>query len=83
MRNILYLVGAIAVTILILILVFQNVAFPGFYLFFFGQLNTSLAMPFFLVSVLAGTAGALYALAVRGLMDQSRADAEEVETSKF
>lgn len=65
MRN-LSLISAVTITVVILIVAFQNIRTYASFIFFFGFDNKSLTLPLLLIAILGMIAGALYANYLRG-----------------
>lgn len=81
--KIIQLIIAVALTVVILILSLQNVAFTSLFLLFTWQISATLMMPMMLTALLGIAAGALYAISIRSFADQNRQEEEEVEAGKF
>ncbi len=78
-----YLVGALIITVLLLIIVFQNVNNSAAFALFFSFNNVTLAVPVVLISGLGIAAGALYTMAIQSAINKKTEEMHEDLNSQF
>ena len=78
-----YLISAITITVLILIITFQNVPTKANFAIFFGASNMSMAMPVILISILGGAAGVLYTLAIHSAINKKEVELHDELDNQF
>ncbi|MFA6457828.1 MAG: hypothetical protein WCV72_00370 [Patescibacteria group bacterium] len=78
-----YLVGALIITVLLLIIVFQNINNSAAFALFFSFDNVVLAVPIILISGMSVAAGALYTLAIKSAIDKKTEEMHEDLNSQF
>jgi uncharacterized integral membrane protein len=77
MRNITSLITAVGITVVILIVAFQNIRTFASFIFFFGFQNKSLTLPILLIAILGMIAGALYANFLHGAVKNAAEQDDE------
>jgi hypothetical protein len=78
-----YLIAAVVITVLLLIIAFQNIQTHASFIMFFSFKNMSMTFPVFMLSVLGMAAGAFYTLAILSMVDKRREDFRDEEGSEF
>lgn len=78
-----YLISAVAITVLILIIAFQNIQNKVSIEMLFNMKNVSLALPILILVVLGIAAGSLYTLAIQSMINQKQTEMREDEESEF
>ena len=78
-----YLIGAVAVTIVILIIAFQNIAINTSFWMFFDVKNLPMTIPILFLSVFGVIAGALYTLFLQSVIAKKREDDREESEGDF
>lgn len=72
-----YLVGAISLTVLILIIAFQNITMKSSFVMFFNIESTPMTFPILLISVISMIAGALYTMFLKSMIIEKKEEREE------
>ncbi|MFH0834334.1 MAG: hypothetical protein V2A63_03015 [Patescibacteria group bacterium] len=78
-----YLISALGITVVLLIIFFQNVQTAASFALFFGFKNVNLSFPLMLVAVLGITAGALYTLAIQSMINKRAEELRDELDSQF
>jgi uncharacterized integral membrane protein len=76
-----YLIGAVAVTVLIIIIAFQNISSSAQFWILFQAKNASLLILIFLVAALGMLAGVMYTIFIQSMLDKKQAlDHDEADS---
>lgn len=78
-----YLVGAVVITILLLIIAFLNIQNAASVETLFGTKSISLGFPILIIVVLGITAGSLYTLAIQSMLGKKQVETPEGEDSEL
>lgn len=70
------LFGALILTVVLLIVAFQNIAVSASVYIFFGSLSMPLTVPILITAFVAGFTGALYTIFVQAVLRENQLDSE-------
>ncbi len=78
-----YLITAVVLTVILLIVAFQNIQTSASFVMFFSFKNMPMTFPVLFLSVLGMAAGSFYTLAVQSMLDKKQEEIQEEENSEF
>ncbi|MFH0833968.1 MAG: hypothetical protein V2A63_01085 [Patescibacteria group bacterium] len=78
-----YLISALVITVVLLIIAFQNIQTNAGFSMFFSFKSVTLAFPIMLVSSLGIAAGVLYTLAIQSAINKKAEDLRDELDSQF
>lgn len=78
-----YLIAAVAITVILLIIAFQNIRTNASFVMFFSFKNMSMTFPVLFITVFGMAAGSLYTLAIQSMLNKKKEEIREEEESEF
>ena len=78
-----YLIMAVVITVLLLIIAFQNIQTNASFIMFFSFKNMPMTFPVLVLSILGMTAGSFYTLAILSAVGKRKEEIHEEESSEF
>ena len=78
-----YLIGALVITVILLIIAFQNISTSASFVMFFQVENVSMTFPVLFLSALGMAAGSLYTIAIQSALNKKEEEVRESENSEF
>jgi len=78
-----YLLGAVAITVMIVIIAFQNITTSSSFVMFFNIDNTPMTMPIIFLTVMGMISGSLYTLFVQSALNQKSEERREEQEGNF
>ncbi|MBU1089625.1 hypothetical protein KKF38_02425 [Patescibacteria group bacterium] len=78
-----YLVGAMAITLVLLIIAFQNIQTNASFVMFFSFKSMPMTFPVLVLTVFGMAAGSLYTLAIQSILNKKEKEIREEEGSEF
>ena len=78
-----YLIGAVAITVVLLIVAFQNIQTNASFVMFFSFKSMPMTFPVLVLTVFGMIAGSLYTLAIQSMLDKKQEEIREEEDSEF
>lgn len=78
-----YLIGAVFMTVIILIISFQNFASNASFYMFFNIQNMPMTLPILILSVLGMVAGSLYTLFLQSAVAEKKEEQHEENEGEF
>ena len=78
-----YLISALVITVIILIIAFQNIQTTASFVIFFSFKSVPMTLPVMLISAMGLAAGALYTLAIQSAINKKAEELKEDLDSQF
>jgi uncharacterized integral membrane protein len=78
-----YLISAVTITVLLLIIAFQNIQNSTSVEMLFSMRSVSLGFPILIIVVLGMAAGSLYTIAIQSILSKKQSEIREDEESEF
>ena len=78
-----YLIGAVAITVGLLIIAFQNIQTNASFVMFFSFKSMPMTFPVLVLAVLGMVAGLLYTLAIQSMLSKKEKEIREEEEGEF
>ncbi len=78
-----YLIAAIVLTVVLIIIAFQNIQTQAPFVIFFSFKSVRMTLPVLFLSSVGMAAGALYAIAIRSAIDKKMEDIRQEENAEF
>ena len=78
-----YLISATVITVILLIIAFQNIQTKASFEMLFHLNNVSMAPSILILSILGMTAGSFYTLAIKSMLNRKQEEILEEEENKF
>ncbi|MCF7845906.1 MAG: hypothetical protein K9L85_01585 [Candidatus Peribacteraceae bacterium] len=78
-----YLVSALVITVVLLIIAFQNIRTTAAFVMFFSFKSVTMTIPVMLISVLGIAAGVLYTLAIQSAINKKAEELRDELDSQF
>ncbi|MFH0776602.1 MAG: hypothetical protein V1936_03260 [Patescibacteria group bacterium] len=78
-----YLITALVITVVLLIIAFQNIQTSASFVMFFSFKSMPMTLPVMFISVLGIAAGALYTLAIQSAINKKQEELRDEANNEF